>query len=81
MRGELAERILAEQPRFDLHPGEAVAVHCEARDLLVAEPRSQREALEVLGLVEQALEALAVAGLNLDHLGELVDGLVEIFHP
>ena len=81
VRGHFAERIMAEQSRLDFDPGEAVAVNREARDFLVGEPRAQREALEVLRLLEQALEALAVARLNLDDLGELVDGFIEVLHP
>ena len=44
VRGDLAVRVLAEQPRLDFHAGEAVAVDGEARHLLVREPRAQRQA-------------------------------------
>ena len=54
---DLAERIVAEQPRLDLDAGEAEALRGEARDLLVGEPGADRQRLEALALVEQALEA------------------------
>jgi hypothetical protein len=55
-----AVRILAEQPRLDLDAGEAVALGDEARHLLVGQAGADRQRLEVLALVHQLLEALAV---------------------
>ena len=81
MRSDFAERILAKEPRLDLHAGKAVAIDGEPCDFLVAEPRSQWQALEILGFLEQALETLAVACLHVDDRRQCVDGLVEILHP
>ena len=53
VRGDLAERVLAEQPRLDLHARKAVTVDREARDLLVGQPRAQRQAFEVLRFLEE----------------------------
>ena len=78
VRGHLAVRILPEQPRLDVHAGEAIAVHREARDLLVGEPRAQRQALEVLRFLEQLAEAAAVARLHVDDRREFVDRRVEV---
>jgi len=64
VRGDLAQRVVPEQPRLDLHAGKSVAVDREAGDLVVGEPRAQRQALEVPRLVEQLAEALAVARLT-----------------
>jgi hypothetical protein len=36
--------------------------------------------LEALALLHQALEALAVARLDVDQLGQLVDGLLQVAH-
>ena len=80
VRGDLAVRILAEEPRLDLDAGEAVAVHREARDFLVGQTRAQRQAFEILRFLEQLPEALAVARLHVDDFRERVDRLVEILH-
>ena len=61
VREQLALRVLAEQPRVDLHAGEAVADRREARDLLVGEARAHRQAADALALLEQPLEAPPVA--------------------
>ena len=66
VRGDFAERILAEQPRLDLDAGKAIAIDGEARDLVVGQPRAQRQALEILRFLEQLAEALAVARLDVD---------------
>ena len=81
MRGDFGEGILAEEPRLDLHAGKAVLIGRESRDFLVGEARAQRQALEILGLFEQALETLAVARLHVDNRGQCIDRLVEILHP
>ena len=70
--------ILAEEARLDLDAGKAVAVDGEARDLLVGKARAQRHALEVLRFVEELLEALAVARLDVDDRRQLVDGRLEV---
>ena len=81
MRGQGAERILAEEPRLDLDPRETITVDREARDFLVGEPRAQRQALEEFGLVQQSLETLAVARLHINDGRQLVDHGIEILHP
>src|SRR5947207_1170669 len=80
VRSELAERVLAEEPRLDLHSGKTVAVDREARHFLIGQTGTQRQALEVLGFLEQPLETLAVARLDLDEASEPIDGLVEVPH-
>jgi hypothetical protein len=76
----LAERVVAEQPRLDLHPGETEALRGEARHLLVGELGADGQRLEAFALVHQALETLAVARLDLHHLGQAVDGSLEVGH-
>ena len=78
VRGDFAERILAEQPRLDLDAGKAVAIDGEAGDLLVRQARAQRQRLEVLRFLEQLAEPLAVARLHVDDFGQRVDRRVEI---
>src|SRR5262249_28109326 len=80
VRGHFPVRILAEEARLDLDARETGAVHREARELVVGQPGAQREALEVLRLFEQLPEALAVARLDIDDLGERIDRLLEILH-
>ena len=46
VRGDGAERILAEQPRFDFDAREAIAVGGEFGDLFVGEAGADRQALE-----------------------------------
>ena len=75
---DLAERVVAEQPRLDVDAGEAEALGGEARHFLVGQLGADRQRLEVLALVHQALEALAVARLDLDDLGQLVDRGFEV---
>ena len=78
MRRHVAERILAEQARLDVDAGETVAVDREARHFLVGQPGTQRQAFEVLGLVEQLAEASAIARLHVHDRGEFIDRRVEI---
>src|SRR6185295_232696 len=73
VRADLAVRILAEQPRLQLHALVAEAVGGEAGRLLVGEPAADRQALGVTRLGEQLAEARAIARLDVDQLGELVD--------
>src|SRR6266545_6103409 len=78
--GDLAVRVMAKQARLDLDAGKAIAVDGEARDFLVGELRAKRQALEVLRLLEQLAEALAIARLHIDDLAERFDRLVEVLH-
>ncbi len=73
-------RVGAEEPRLDLEAREAESVHRELRHLLLGEPGADRQALEVLALLLQALEAAPVARGHLDHLRELVDGALDVAH-
>ncbi len=73
VRGDLAHRVVAEEPRLDLHAREAVGVRREARHLVVGEPGPDRQALGALDLRAELPEAAAVTGLDLDHLCELAD--------
>ena len=70
---DLAQRIVAEQPRLDLDAGEAEALGGEARHLLVGELGADRQRVEALAFVLQPLEAAPVARRDLDQLGQLVD--------
>ena len=65
---DLAERIAAEEPRLDLDAVEAKALRREAGDLLVGEAGPDRQRLDAAAFLEQALEALPVARLDLDDL-------------
>src|SRR5207248_2306318 len=56
MRADVAERILAEEARLDLHALEAVAVGGELRHFLVGQPVAQRQVLRIARLLEQLLE-------------------------
>ena len=80
MRRGFAVRILPKQPRLDLDARKAVAIDGEARDFLVGQPCAQRQALEVLRVLEQSLESLPVARLDVDDPGQLVDRRLEILH-
>jgi ABC-type taurine transport system ATPase subunit len=44
----LAQRVVAKQPRLDLHAGKAVALRGEARHLLVGQAGADRQRLEAL---------------------------------
>ncbi|VWD57205.1 hypothetical protein BCO19218_06837 [Burkholderia contaminans] len=77
VRGRRAERILPEQPRAHVDAGEAEALRGEARDFGVGEAGADRQALEVLRVFLQLLEAAAVARVDRDDLGQLVDRVVE----
>src|SRR6185295_13714953 len=78
VRRELRIRVLAEEPRLDLHAREAVAIDGEARDFVVGKARAYRQALEALRFVHELLEAPAVARLNVDDLGQRIDRLLQI---
>ncbi len=80
VRGVLAIRILSKQAGVDLDAGEAVAVCRELRYFLLGQSRADRQALEALALVHQALEALAVLGGDLHDGRESGDGGFEIGH-
>src|SRR5690349_8760735 len=78
MRGDFAERVVAEQSRLDVDAGEAITIDRKARDFVVGQPRADRQALEILGFLELLAKALAIARLDVDELGQLIDRLVEI---
>jgi hypothetical protein len=60
--------ILAEQTRLDLDARERGSGWRKARHFLLGQPGADRQALEVLALLEQLAEALAVLGLDFDQL-------------
>lgn len=72
-----AERILAEQPGAHVDAGEAETLRRETCDFLVGQPRADRQAFEVLGILEQLFEAAAVALIDRDDRRELIDDLIE----
>ncbi len=78
VRRDLAERIVAEQPGAQLDAREPEAVGGEARDILVGQARADRNRVEALGLLEQLLEPTAVARLDVHHLRQFVDRLLEV---
>src|SRR6185295_5721906 len=80
MRRDFAERVVAKQACLDVDARKPVPVHGEPRHFVVGEPRADRQALEVLRLLEQLAKALAVARLYVDDRGQLVDRVVEIPH-
>ena len=78
MRGDAPERVLAEQPRLHFDAGETIAVRSKLGDFGVAQARSDRDRLKILGLVEQAFETLSILGLDVDHLGQSINGGVQL---
>ena len=77
VRRRFAQRVLAEQPRMHVHARKAEALRRKARDFLVRQLTADRQALEAARIFHQALEATAVARLDIDHLGKLVDRVIE----
>ena len=66
MRGDLAERILAKQPRLDFHAAKTVTLRREACHFFVGKARTDRRTFEIFCFFEQLAEALAVLGLDID---------------
>ena len=79
VRGDLAVRIMAEQARVDFHARKSVIVDGDTRHFLVVEPRADRDAGEIVSLLEQFLEALAVLRRNLHQRGQIGNGLFQVF--
>ena len=77
MAGEFAIGVVAKQPRLDVHAGKAKPLRRKASHFFVSEPGADRQRLEALGLLQQALEATAVARLHIDHLRQRVDGVLQ----
>ncbi len=73
VRTDCPKGVLAEEAGLDLNPREAVTLGSELGDFSIAQSRADGDRLEVFGFVHQALEALAVLGLDIDHLGQRVD--------
>ena len=78
VRGDRAERILAEQARLDLDTREQIAIGSKACDLLFGQARTNRQAFEGLAFLEQSTEALAVFRQDLDHPAQTVDRGIEV---
>ena len=75
---DLAERIVAKQPRLHVDARKAEALCGEAGNLLVGQLGADRQRLEVLALVHQPLEALAVARLDVDDVTQALDGGLQV---
>ena len=73
----LAQGVVAEQTRLDLHAREAVLLRGKARHFLIGQPGTDGQRFEVARLLQQPLEAAAVALVDVHHLGELVNGFFE----
>ena len=80
VRAHLPQRIIAEQPGAQFDAGEAVALRGEARHFLVRQARADRHRVEALGVLHQLLETPPVTRLDLDHLRQLVDRLLDVLH-
>ena len=78
VRSDLTERIVAEQARAQFDTREPEAIGGEARDVLVGQAGADRNRVEALGFLEQLLEATAVARLDVHHLRQFVDRLLEV---
>ena len=78
VRRDIAERIVAEQPGAQFDAWEAEAVRGKARDILVRQAGADRYRVEALGVLEQLLETTAVARLDVHHLRQFVDRLLEV---
>ncbi len=78
MRSDLGVRIMPEQPGVDFHPGKPEVIHRKTRHFLVVQARADRDAGEIVPLLEQFLEALAVFRRDLHQCGQIQDGLFEV---
>ncbi len=80
VRCHFAVRVTAKETCLDLDARKAVALGCEARDLLVAQAGADGDGVEAARVFAQALEAAAVVGRDLDDGVQLVQGGVEVAH-
>jgi len=80
MAGQLAPGVVAEQPRLDLHAGEAEALRRKLGHFLIGQAGADRQRVDALGLLAQLLEATPVARRDVQHLGQLLDGLLDVGH-
>src|SRR4051812_20796430 len=67
VRKQFTLRILAEQPRVDFDARKAITVGGEARDLLVRQPRANRQALETFAFFHQLAEPAPVLRRDLNY--------------
>ena len=74
-------RIVAEQARLDVEARKTIAIHRKTRDLFIGKAGADRQRFKILALLEQALEAAAVARLNFDNHGQIIERFVEIADP
>ena len=65
--------ILSKQSRFDVYPGETVALRGKSRQLLRGQSVADRDRLEAARLLAQLLETPSIPGLDVDDGGQLVD--------
>ncbi|MNM80605.1 hypothetical protein D3C81_925770 [compost metagenome] len=77
VRGRLAQRVLAEQPRAHVHAGEAEALRGEARHFRIGQLAADRQAFKAARLFHQPLEAAPVARLDLHQRRQAFDGVVQ----
>src|ERR1700744_4536020 len=68
---------MAEQPCAHFHAGKPVALGGKARHFLVGEPRADRQAFEILRILEQLLETAPVTLVDGDYWADAVDHFVE----
>jgi hypothetical protein len=78
---DVAEWVLAKEPRLDLDALEAIAIGGELGDFLVREAVFDRQALGIARLGKQLPEARAVTRGDVDVLRDLVDGALDVLHP
>jgi hypothetical protein len=79
--GQFAKGIVAKQPGLDFDAGEMESLRCETGHFLVGQASADRQGLEALGFLLQLLEAPSVSGVDFHHLGQRIDGLVQISDP
>jgi len=76
--GQFAVGVLAKQARLDVHAGKTKALRREPGYLLVRQARADRQRLKAPGFIHQLLETAPVARRNVDHPGQLIDGLLQV---
>ena len=75
--GQFAKRIVAKQSGLDFHAGETVALRRKACYLGVGQTRANRQGFKAARLFQQLLEAAPVARRDVQHLGQIVQHLVQ----
>ncbi len=78
MRKEFALGVVARQVGHDIHAGKSVAFQCEARDLVIGQAQSERQALEAPARRDEVKKALAFVIVEGNHFGQFVECLRQI---